>query len=103
MTRIPFEDFRGRYNLANLDEFAVREGFGTGATEADGTVVIEFDFRTGASHTQPESRAHLSFYWVYVRANGFGGVFVPVRHNPLPTAVLKQKELFVPIGLTPVK
>ena len=95
------EDHRNRYNPTSFDQMSpVGEGFGKGTTEADGTVVIEYDFRTGASHRRPEPHAHLEYAWVHIHAVGLGGVVVPVRHESQPTATMrKQKELLVPVGL----
>lgn len=73
-----------------------------GTTDADGTVVIEHEFTTGANHLRPATHAHLGRAWVHVLAEGYGGVVVPVRHDSQPTATLReQKELVVPVGLMP--
>jgi hypothetical protein len=72
-----------------------------GTTDASGSVVIDYEFRTGANHERPTSHAHLRWAWVHVQADGYGGVVVPVRHESLPTKTLReQKELLVPVGLT---
>jgi len=73
-------------------------------TTADGTVLIEQIFRTGANYERPEMWAHLRWYWVCVQADGYGGVVVPLRHDSQPTATLrKQAELMVPVGLMPLE
>lgn len=70
-------------------------------TDAKGTAVIEYEFRTGANHERPTMHAHLRWAWVHVHAEGYGGFVVPVRHESLPTKALRdQKELLVPVGLT---
>lgn len=98
------KDYRDRYDVRNVNQIPTQDGFGKGVTGTDGTTVIEFDFRTGASHQHPEAQAHLANAWVCVRVKGFGGVVVPVRQDPQPTATMrKQNELFVPIGLTPAE
>jgi hypothetical protein len=97
------------YDLKSLDEspdsydstHRVRDG-GSGITDLDGAVVINYEFSTGANHEWPTMHAHLRSAWVHVKADGFGGVVVPVRHESLPTKTLRErKELVVPVGLTP--
>lgn len=68
----------------------------------DGTAVVDVEFRTSASHERPASYVHLRWEWVQVRAEGYGGVVVPVRHESQPTTtVRKQNELVMTIGLLP--
>jgi hypothetical protein len=75
-----------------------------GATGADGTVIINIEFHTGANHERPTMYAHLRGTWVHVQAEGFGEVVVPIRHESLPTATLRKlKELVVPVGLVAIK
>lgn len=70
----------------------------------DGTAVVHYRFSTGANYKRPEPHAHLLFAWVVVAAHRYGTVVVPVRHDSMPTAKLReQKELFVPIGLVPAE
>lgn len=89
-------DGRDSYDPENR----IREGE-SGTTDSGGTVVINYNFTTGANHERPTMYAHLRVAWVHVHAEGYGGVVVPVRHDSLPTAILrKQKELLVPIGMT---
>jgi hypothetical protein len=77
----------------------VRDG-NSSTTDANGTAVIEYEFRTGANHERPEMHAHVRWAWVHVHAGGYGGVVVPVRNESLPTKTLRdQKELLVPVGL----
>ena len=72
-------------------------------TDANGSAVIEYQFRTGGSNKRPAMHAHVDWTWVHVQAVGYGGVVIPVRHEFLPTKILReQKELVVPVGLTPV-
>lgn len=74
-----------------------------GATGDDGMAVIEVEFRTGASHNRPTPYAHLRWGWVYVHADGYGAVVVPVRYESEPmAAVRQQKEFSVSIGLVPI-
>lgn len=74
-----------------------------GVTGADGMAVIEHEFRTGANHDRPMPHVHLTWAWVEVRAEGYGGLVVPVRHETLPVeSVRTQGELVVPIGLLPI-
>ncbi|SFI09451.1 hypothetical protein [Planctomicrobium piriforme] len=71
-----------------------------GFTDADGVVVIEYEFRTGASHVRPAPYAHTNFAWIQIQANGYGTVVVPVRHESMPTKILKERgELIVPVGM----
>ncbi len=71
-----------------------------GTTGAEGTCVIEYEFRTGANHQRPTRHAHTNYAWIEVKAEEYGTVVVPVRHASMPTKVLReQAELFVPIGL----
>lgn len=71
-----------------------------GTTNADGACVIEYEFRTGASHHRPARHAHTNWSWVEIKAEGFSTVVVPVRHVSMPTKVMReQTDLYVPIGL----
>lgn len=71
-------------------------------TDSHGIAVVDFEFRTGASHNRPVSHAHVNFAWVRVEADGFGGAAIPVRHDSQPSSVLKQQgEILVQIGLIP--
>ena len=73
-------------------------------TTADGTVLIEQNFRTGANHERPEMRADVNYFWVSVQAADYGGAVVPLRHDTQPTAILrKHAELIIPVGLTPLE
>lgn len=93
------EELRDRFDARNrmIDDVS-------GVTDADGTVVINYEFRTSASHNRPAPYAHLRWEWVHVEAKGYGGVVVPVRQDSLPTATLReQKELMVTVGLKPLK
>jgi hypothetical protein len=75
-------------------------GEDSGTTGADGAVVIEYEFRTGANHERPTMYAHLTWAWVSVQAEGFGSIVVPVRYESQPTATLrKQTELLISVGL----
>ncbi len=71
-------------------------------TDAQGIAVVDYEFRTGASHKRPVTHAHVNFAWVRVEADGFGGAAIPVRHESQPSSVLKQQgEILVQIGLIP--
>lgn len=73
-------------------------------TDAQGIAVIDYEFRTGASHKRPVTHAHVNFTWVRVEADGFGGAAIPVRHDSQPSSALKQKgEVLVQVGLIPMK
>lgn len=73
-------------------------------TDAQGIAVIEYEFRTGASHKRPVTHAHVNFAWVRVEADGFGGAAIPVRHESQPASILRQQgEILVQIGLVPTK
>jgi hypothetical protein len=75
---------------------------GPSTTDATGTVVVIHEFRTWGNYERPIMHAHLPWAWVHVQAAGYGGVVIPVRHESLPTAKLReQQEIFVPIGLMP--
>lgn len=92
--------FRELYDPENVERRPVTMQGGTGE---DGTAVIDVEFRTGANHERPVSYAHLRWHWVYVQAEGYGAVVVPVRHESLPVATVRlQKELPVSIGLVPM-
>jgi hypothetical protein len=69
-------------------------------TDSNGSATIVFEFRTGASHVHTESRAHTSWYWVIVSADGYGSAVLPLRYETLPTKVLREQE-FLPayVGL----
>ena len=71
-----------------------------GLTGADGSAVVVYTFKTGASNRNPTPRAHLGNAWAVVKSKGYGGTAVPVRHNSIPTSELRrQNELLVLIGL----
>jgi hypothetical protein len=73
-------------------------------TASDGCAVLNNRFRTSTSSRRPTPHMHLGWAWVEVRAEGYGGAVVPVRHESRPTAdVLQEPELLVPIGLLPVR
>jgi hypothetical protein len=92
------QENREFFRSVDLDQ--IRDDVG-GVTKSDGTVVIDYKFRTGANHERPITYAHLRGTWVRVQVEGYGGVVVPVRYDSLPTATLReQKELVVPVGLT---
>lgn len=93
-----FDESRDRYDPTGFDPAA------GSTTAADGTVTIDFEFRTGISHKRPTSHAHLESAWVYVRAERYAGVVIPVRHDSEPTARFhEQKEILVPVGLVPMQ
>ncbi len=99
--RIDIDDIRDRVS-DNLFERLPSDSLGL--TGKDGTAVVHCEFSTGANHKRPEPHAHLQFAWVVVVAQPYGTVVVPVRHDSMPTAKLReQKELFVPIGLVPAE
>ncbi len=73
---------------------------GRGITGDDGTAVIDYEFRTGASNASPAPKAHLRWEWVMVSADGYEAAVVPVRYNSVPTQTLRsEKQLSVLIGL----
>lgn len=75
-----------------------------GTTAADGDVVINYEFRTGANHERPTPHAHLRWAWVHVDAEGYGNIVVPVRYESQPIATLRtQKEIVVSVGLIPME
>jgi hypothetical protein len=91
------DQYRGRFSREYLEQVAANNRHVTGN---DGSVVIVHEFRTGASHKDPEFRAHVSWEWVMVSAKGYGTVVVPVRYESAPTKdVREQGELFVAVGL----
>lgn len=95
------KDYRDRVPTDVFD--AIDESV-KGTTSPEGIAVISYRFRTGASHTNPVTWAHTSWYWVAVKAEGYGGAFIPVRHESTPNKKLREdKELRVPVGLMPTK
>jgi len=93
------DEYRDRFSREYLEQVAAHDRH---VTSNDGSVVIVHEFRTGASHKNPEFRAHLSWAWVMVVAQGYGTVVVPVRYESAPTNdIQKQGELFVAVGLMP--
>ena len=94
------DDFRNRFPPHVFDRSETTD---LGRTASDGTVVIDYRFRTSYSDSQPKA-ALLYSAWVVVQADGYGGTVVPVRHDWQPvTALREQKELLVPVGLMPAK
>ena len=76
----------------------------SGATSADGAVVINYEFTTGANYERPTMSAHLRWAWVNVKAEGSGNIVVPVRYESQPTATLRtQREILVSVGLIPIE
>ena len=95
------DEYRGRFSREYLEQVSANDPHVTGD---DGSVVIVHEFRTGASHKNPEFRAHLSWEWVMVSAKGYGTVVVPVRYESAPTKVIREQgELFVAVGLMPTR
>jgi hypothetical protein len=79
-----------------LDELSNSNDF---VTAANGIAVVPFKFYTNASNKNPITRAHTSYAWVIVHAEGYGGTVVPVRHESTPTKQLREQGLMVPVGL----
>jgi hypothetical protein len=70
------------------------------STGPDGSITIDFEFRTGASHVNPEPRAHTRWYWLLVSAEDYGAVAVPLRYDSMTTKSLRQqKSLPAYVGL----
>jgi hypothetical protein len=80
-----------------LDELSDEHQHRTGD---DGSVTISYNFHTGASNRSPRPKAFLRWEWVIVRAQGYGTVVLPVRHDSMETKTLRElRELIVPVGL----
>ncbi len=87
--------------LAAGDIGALNGSVGAG-TGSDGTVTLDVEFRTEASHKNPVPRAHTRWYWVLVSADRHGTVAVPLRYESLTTKQLReQKTLLAYVGLLP--
>lgn len=70
----------------------------------DGAGRVHGTFPTGANHVHPEPQVKLSHGWIIVAADGFGGAVVPLRHESVPTTVVRSRnELPVYIGLFPCR
>ena len=94
--------------LRDLDDLqSIKEQLPTelpSVTSESGAVVINYEFRTGASQVRPKPWAHLTWAWIVVKADGYGGVVVPVRYESQTTSDVRENgELLVTIGLLPTK
>ncbi len=93
------EEFLTQYR-ESLDLYGDIRDADQEVTSNSGIAVIDYRFRTGASHQRPTPHAHTNWVWVAVQAEGYGGAVIPVRHESLPTPKLReQDELRIPIGL----
>ncbi len=91
------------HNQYNPDHLQLRD-VARGVTRTDGIVVINYEFRTGANDKSPTPKAHLRWAWVEVKAEGYGGVTVPVSYESQPTAQMRKRgELPVTVGLLPME
>jgi hypothetical protein len=97
-----------RERLSGLRELLVAGDLGTlngsvgAGTGRDGTVTLDVEFRTGASHRNPVPRAHTRWYWVLVSADRCGTVAVPLRYESLTTKQLREQQtLSAYVGLLP--
>ena len=69
-------------------------------TDAAGKAIIDYKFRTGASHTEPNSRAHTSWVWAVVEADGHGATTIQVRSDSTSVSQLRlDQELRIAVGL----
>lgn len=69
-------------------------------TDSSGSVLINQQFRTGATHIHPEPRAHTRWYWVLVSAEDYGGTAIPLRYDAVTLESLReQAALPVYVGL----
>jgi hypothetical protein len=95
------EDRGGQYDPRPFDQ---NPDVASGLTDAEGIFVVDFEFQTGANHQRPAAHAKVSRVWVHARAEGYGGVVVPVRPESQPVTGLKEQgQIFVPIGLMKIQ
>jgi hypothetical protein len=80
------EPFSSAWIAMARGEFGSRTG-------ADGSVTIEFEFPTGASHVNPESRAHTRWYWLLVSSKENGAAVVPLRYESISTKSLREQRM----------
>jgi hypothetical protein len=93
-----FAEFKDRFDPKHF-RHTLRE-IRHGIAGPDGSVLVEYEFRTGANYERPEPYVHLWWAWVSVRAPGYGGAIVPVRHESSPTKPIKKLDFLpVPVGL----
>jgi hypothetical protein len=65
-------------------------------TDKDGAAMFHVEMGTGASHKNPQGIVHTDFYWVMVRADGYGTALVPIRHEPTQRKWLSE-QAFLPV------
>lgn len=80
------ETFSSAWSTMAKGEFGSRTG-------ADGSVTIEFEFPTGASHVNPEARAHTRWYWLLVSSKEYGAAVMPLRYESITTKSLRQQKI----------
>ena len=80
------EPFSSAWSAMAKGEFGSRTG-------ADGSVTIEFEFPTGASHVNPEPRARTRWYWLLVSSDGYGAAVVPLRYESISTKSLREQRI----------
>ena len=82
------------------DLFPLTRDVHRAVTGPDGVALIEYEFRTGASHRSPVPKSHLRREWAVVLSPGYEAVAVPVGHDAVPTKDLRdQKVLTIPVSL----
>lgn len=90
-------EYRDRFSWTWL---AVDRGEILTRTLTDGCVTIPTAFTTGASHRNPESRAHTRWQWVLVAADGYGRVAIPLRYESMKSNELRREgTLTTAVGL----
>lgn len=72
---------------------AMAEGESGSRTGSDGSVTIEFEFPTSASHENPEARAHTRWYWLLVSSKEYGAAVMPLRYESITTKSLQQQKV----------
>ena len=80
------EAFSSAWSAMAKGEFGSRTG-------ADGSVTIEFEFPTGASHVNPEPRAHTRWFWLLVSSKKYRAVVVPLRYESISTKSLREQRI----------
>lgn len=80
------EPFSSAWSAMAKGEFGSRTG-------ADGSVTIEFEFPTGASHVNPEPRAHTRWFWLLVSSKEYGAAVVPLRYESIATKSLREQKI----------
>lgn len=73
-------------------------------TDIRGIVSLQHEFRSGASYQHPKASAWLPGAWIFLTAQGYGGVLIPVSDDSREVERIRARNgIFIPMGLVPTQ